>query len=213
MAYTLHASYCFNYSGHLTARLKSSEEEARRKQLETETLASASWAVSSQITTEEALTEVLKQIAKLTVVDVAAVASREKEGMVIRACLGEDRENLIAEMNSGLEPQQDENKVTLQTGQGAIYLKLAQGQKLDESKRTVLDALLNHAAVILQREELSRKQSKLEAIAEADTLKTALLSMVTHDFSSPLTGIKAAVSVLQEESTTLRPVESNEMKL
>lgn len=132
---------------------------------------------------------------------------------MIRACLGEDRENLIAEMNSGLEPQQDENKVTLQTGQGAIYLKLAQGQKLDESKRTVLDALLNHAAVILQREELSRKQSKLEAIAEADTLKTALLSMVTHDFRSPLTGIKAAVSVLQEESTTLRPVESNEMKL
>lgn len=200
-------------TGHLTARLKSSEEEARRKQLETETLASASWAVSSQITTEEALTEVLKQIAKLTVVDVAAVASREKEGMVIRACLGEDRENLLTEMNNGLEPQQDENKVTLQTGQGAIYLKLAQGQKLDESKRTVLDALLNHAAVILQREELTRKQTKLEAIAEADTLKTALLSMVTHDFRSPLTGIKAAVSVLQEESTTLRPVESNEMKL
>lgn len=55
----------------------------------------------------------------------------------------------------------------------------------------------------------------MEALAEADRLKTALLSMVSHDFRSPLTGIKATVSVLQEESTKetkLRPFEGAEVK-
>lgn len=64
----------------------------------------------------------------------------------------------------------------------------------------------------LAREVLIKKQAQVEALAQADRLKTALLSMVSHDFRSPLTGIKAAVSVLQEESSTLRPFENAELK-
>jgi two-component system sensor histidine kinase KdpD len=45
-----------------------------------------------------------------------------------------------------------------------------------------------------------KEQSRTQALKEADKLKTALLSMVSHDFRSPLTGIKAAVSALLQES-------------
>lgn len=221
-------------TGHLTARLKASEQEAKRMQLETETLASASWAVSSQLTTEEALTEVLKQIAKVADFQLAAIASRDKEGkLILRAGLGAipKPEQLLADMELALtgitstgaaKPSPDgesslylplnRHKQPNSSGEGAIYLRLKEGARQDSDDRRLVETLLNHASVILHREELTREQSRVEALAQADVLKTALLAMVTHDFRSPITGIKAAVSVLQEESSSMRPVENTEMK-
>lgn len=218
-------------TGHLTARLKASEQEAKRMQLETETLASASWAVSSQLTTEESLTEVLKQIAKVADFQLAAIASRDPEGqLVMRTSLGSvpQPENLLTEMEAALNDEKsgtrkpsldgetflplNRQKQPFASGEGAIYLRLKEGARLDSDDRRLVETLLNHASVILHREELTREQSRVAALAQADVLKTALLAMVTHDFRSPITGIKAAVSVLQEESANLRPVENTEMK-
>ncbi|MBI5174033.1 MAG: DUF4118 domain-containing protein [Candidatus Obscuribacter sp.] len=222
-------------TGHLTARLKASEQEAKRMQLETETLASASWAVSSQLTTEEALTEVLKQIAKVADFQLAAIASRDQEGkLILRASLGSipQPEHLLKDMelaltdsamakpgldgDSGLYLPLNRHKQfyfsSSVSGEGAMYLRLKEGARQDSDDRRLVETLLNHASVILHREELTREQSRVEALAQADVLKTALLAMVTHDFRSPITGIKAAVSVLQEESASMRPVENTEMK-
>lgn len=228
-------------TGHLTAKLKISEQEARRKQLETETLASASWAVSSQLTTEEALLEVLKQIERVSDFEMACVASRDAQGkLFVRASLYKEKEEdkllppanrsevektVLAEMESytdnGKTAEIGSTMLPLNTGAedkksaGAIYIKLKENARTSSDDKHLIETLLNHAAVILHREELVKEKSRMEALAEADRLKTALLSMVSHDFRSPLTGIKATVSVLQEESTKetkLRPFERAEVK-
>lgn len=57
--------------------------------------------------------------------------------------------------------------------------------------------------LVAMRDALLQAQSEASALADADRLKTALLSMVSHDFRSPLTAIKASVSTLLSEGQPL----------
>ena len=61
------------------------------------------------------------------------------------------------------------------------------------------------AAVVLERDRLTRSATAAQAVAEADRLKTALLSMVSHDFRSPLASIKATVTGLLQEGKPWEP--------
>jgi two-component system, OmpR family, sensor histidine kinase KdpD len=64
----------------------------------------------------------------------------------------------------------------------------------------LLDAFAREAALGVERMELVRVAAHTEALREADELKTALLSSVSHDLKTPLAGIKAAVSSLLDRS-------------
>ncbi len=57
-------------------------------------------------------------------------------------------------------------------------------------------AFLNQLASIIQREQFLKVEARSQALQEADKLKTALLSMISHDFKSPITAIKASLSTL-----------------
>ncbi len=59
--------------------------------------------------------------------------------------------------------------------------------------------------LVAMRDALMKAQSEASALADADRLKTALLSMVSHDFRSPLTAIKASVSTLLSEGQPFDP--------
>jgi len=71
------------------------------------------------------------------------------------------------------------------------------------SEWLALAVFLVTATVISQLSALIRQRAAAEAqsqaLAEADRLKTALLSMVSHDFRSPLTSIKTGVTALLQE--------------
>ncbi|MFA7338874.1 MAG: ATP-binding protein [Candidatus Obscuribacterales bacterium] len=211
-------------TGQLTSRVQAAAAEAKQRQTETETLAKASWAVSSQLTTEEALTEVLEQLHRVADIETAAVISFDQDGKVLlRASISTsgdtDKKTLLAEIDKHIDLARGNNSnESLWTPvahggnqAGAVYVKL--NEKMEESReqKRLIDALVNHAVVILQREELMKEQSRTQALKEADKLKTALLSMVSHDFRSPLTGIKAAVSALLQESP--KELDSSEAKL
>lgn len=60
-------------------------------------------------------------------------------------------------------------------------------------------------ALAVQREQWLKTEARAAALADADRLKTALLSMVSHDFRTPLTSIKATVSTLLREGKPLDP--------
>jgi two-component system sensor histidine kinase KdpD len=77
-----------------------------------------------------------------------------------------------------------------------LYLRDERGQR-NRGDRQLLAAFLNHIALALQREKLWKAEATARALAEADTLKTALLSMVSHDFRSPLTSIKTNIGALK----------------
>lgn len=64
---------------------------------------------------------------------------------------------------------------------------------------TFLITALVIGQLIQTRDELMRAEARAAALADADKLKTALLSMISHDFRSPLTSIKAFVSTLLAE--------------
>lgn len=84
-----------------------------------------------------------------------------------------------------------------------LYLRLEKQQKISQAEMQLVDSLRNHAAVILQRDKLMKAEAGARALSEADSLKTALLSMVSHDFRSPLTSIKASVGSLLAEGAPL----------
>ncbi|MBY0547356.1 MAG: DUF4118 domain-containing protein [Candidatus Obscuribacterales bacterium] len=215
-------------TGQLTAMLKARAAEASRRQRETEALAEASWAIASQVDPPSALAEVVKQISKVVVVEIAAVTMRDDDDAwqlsTIRLPSASSANERTTSADETLEPQAVRNlseeeellariKLSTKSGYesdpserivpvkiedrsiGAVYLRTS-SQRLEPEQDRVVQSLLNHAAVILQHHALMKQQARNSALADADKLKTALLSMVSHDFRSPLTSIKAAVSTL-----------------
>jgi K+-sensing histidine kinase KdpD len=63
--------------------------------------------------------------------------------------------------------------------------------------------------LLKERDVLMKIEARAAALADADRLKTALLSMVSHDFRSPLTSIKAFVSTLLSDGA---PIEGEEQR-
>jgi two-component system sensor histidine kinase KdpD len=81
---------------------------------------------------------------------------------------------------------------------GVLYLRPSEQRQITPRQQRVVESLANHAAVVLERDELARAETRVRALAEADRLKTALLSMVSHDFRTPLASIKASATALLE---------------
>jgi two-component system sensor histidine kinase KdpD len=94
---------------------------------------------------------------------------------------------------------------------GLLYLRLRPGQAISLPERRVVQSLASQAVLVLERERLTRAATAAQALAEADRLKTALLSMVSHDFLSPLTSIKAAAGSLLQEGEALAPSTQREL--
>ena len=68
-----------------------------------------------------------------------------------------------------------------------------------------------HAAAILTRRDLAEAARAAEALERDNRARTALLSAVSHDLRTPLTGIKAAVSSLLSGDVTLAPEDQTEL--
>ena len=68
--------------------------------------------------------------------------------------------------------------------------------------RRLLEAAASEAAVALERVELSRAAAHAAALREADELKTALLTSISHDLKTPLATIKAAISSILDRNIT-----------
>jgi len=66
----------------------------------------------------------------------------------------------------------------------------------------LLNAFAREAALGVQRVELAQEAAHAEALRQADEMKTALLTSVSHDLKTPLAGIKTAVSSLLDSSVS-----------
>jgi two-component system sensor histidine kinase KdpD len=200
-------------TGQLTALLRAKAFEARQRQREISVLSEATWAVASQLDTKSALVEVINQVARVVELERAAIISVEDGSSSFVASFPEeisDRDQPDPDVwcqNGGTKIAIEVNQTTI----GFVCLKLGGSQSLSPEQRQIIDALVNHSAVILQRDGLMKTESHSIALAEGDRLKTALLSMVSHDFRSPLTSIKACVSTLLGEGPPLDPAVKREL--
>jgi two-component system, OmpR family, sensor histidine kinase KdpD len=87
----------------------------------------------------------------------------------------------------------------------------AHGRLLDASDRRVLEAFAAEAAVALRQERLAEEAEQVRPLAEADKMRTALLSAVSHDLRSPLASARAAVESLGATDLTWSEEERAEL--
>jgi two-component system, OmpR family, sensor histidine kinase KdpD len=71
------------------------------------------------------------------------------------------------------------------------------GRTLTAADRRVLGAFASYAAVALEQQRLTAEAEAARPIAEADRMRTALLTAVSHDLRTPLASAKAAVTSLR----------------
>lgn len=94
---------------------------------------------------------------------------------------------------------------------GVLYLRLAGSGRVPVEARRAVGSLAHHAAVVLERERLAGAETQARVLEEADRLKTALLSMVSHDFRSPLASIKASASALLQDGSPMEASTQREL--
>jgi len=71
------------------------------------------------------------------------------------------------------------------------------GRTLPAADRQILDAFAAQAAVALRQQRLEETAGQVRPLAEADRMRTALLSAVSHDLRTPLAAAKAAVDSIR----------------
>ena len=82
-----------------------------------------------------------------------------------------------------------------------------------EADNRILDAFAREITSSLALEELTAEASEAGTLAAAGDLRTAILSAVSHDLRTPLSGIKASVTSLLQEDVEWTPEARHEFLL
>jgi two-component system, OmpR family, sensor histidine kinase KdpD len=86
-----------------------------------------------------------------------------------------------------------------------------QGRVLDASDRRVVEAFAAQAAVAFRQERLAERAESATQISEADRMRSALLSAVSHDLRTPLASAKAAVTSLRSPDVSFSDADRDEL--
>jgi len=76
----------------------------------------------------------------------------------------------------------------------------------DPDQRHLLEAMVGQAAVALERTDIADEARRVHLLAEAEHLRTALLSSLSHDLRTPLGVIEGAASALLAEPEKPAPL-------
>jgi two-component system sensor histidine kinase KdpD len=85
------------------------------------------------------------------------------------------------------------------------------GHTLTAADHRVLGAFAAYAAVALEQQRLAAEAEAARPIAEADRMRTALLTAVSHDLRTPLASAKAAVTSLRSPDVTWSAADREEL--
>jgi two-component system sensor histidine kinase KdpD len=95
----------------------------------------------------------------------------------------------------------------MRTGRGAVGVMGLDSDKagplLTPDGRRLLDALMDQAALAVERVRLVEDLDRARRAAETDRLRSALLTSISHDLKTPLAGILGAASTLRSLSDAL----------
>ena len=95
----------------------------------------------------------------------------------------------------------------MHTGRGAVGVVGLDSDKsgplLTPDRRRLLDALMDQAALAIERVRLVEDLDRAKRTVETDRLRSALLTSISHDLKTPLAGILGAASALRGLSGAL----------
>jgi two-component system sensor histidine kinase KdpD len=92
-----------------------------------------------------------------------------------------------------------------------MHWLLLDGRSLAPTDRLVLGAVANQAAGLVRQKQLADEAAAATSVLEADRLRRALLSAVSHDLRTPLAAAKAAVSSLRSDDVEFSPEDTTEL--
>ncbi len=92
-----------------------------------------------------------------------------------------------------------------------VHVLVVVGREIEsDADNRILDAFTREIASSLALEKLEAVASEAGALAAAGDLRTAILSAVSHDLRTPLSGIKASVTSLLQDDVQWTPAETRE---
>jgi two-component system, OmpR family, sensor histidine kinase KdpD len=103
----------------------------------------------------------------------------------------------------------------MRTGRGAIGIVGIDSDKpgplLTPDQRRLLDALIDQAALAVERVYLVEDVDRAKRTIETDRLRSALLTSISHDLKTPLAAVLAAAGTLRDLSTALSEAEKADL--
>ncbi|WP_243792754.1 DUF4118 domain-containing protein [Saccharopolyspora gloriosae] len=159
-------------------------ERAARDRTEATLLASYARTV---LTHPDPLPRLLEKLVENFGLSSAALLERGGDGWHIAASIGP---------RPCTRPDQSDVDVEV-TADVHLALGRPDGRALPADDRTVLEAAAGQALVALRQQRMAAETAEAQRQADANRLRTALLSAVGHDLRTPLASIKASVSSLR----------------
>ena len=158
--------------------------DAARARAEAEALARAA---AELVASEDPLPAMLERLRQTFALDAVAVGQRGSDGTW--AADGAAGHPLITGPEDG---------TAVELPDGAVLV--LRGRSLTSDDRRLVQALGAQLVSALERRRFQEEAAKAAIVAEADSLRVALLRAVSHDLRSPLASIKASVtSLLQRD--------------
>jgi two-component system sensor histidine kinase KdpD len=103
----------------------------------------------------------------------------------------------------------------MRTGRGAIGVIGIDSDKpgplLTPDQRRLLDALIDQAALAIERVYLVEDVDRAKRTIETDRLRSALLTSISHDLKTPLAAVLGAAGTLRDLSTALSDAEKADL--
>ena len=108
---------------------------------------------------------------------------------------------------SGQNPPTTPDRADVAVDAGPGLTLALSGAPLPASDRRILDAFAAQAGAVLERNRLAVRADDAARLRESDAVRTALLAAVSHDLRTPLAGIKASITTLQDPGLALSDVD------
>jgi two-component system sensor histidine kinase KdpD len=207
--------------GNLTGRIRSQAEAAREREQRTSALYGLSRDLAAARDRDAVLAAALRSLRDTFAIDAVALLPDDAGGVAVVGSSPyplDDRERAVAQWSFDHGQAAGRGTTTL-PGAGALYLPLeSSGHAVgviglplanpaefrDPARRRLLEALAGQTAAALERLVLAARSRESEVEVEAERLRTALLSSLSHDMRTPLASIEGAASTLLQESEPAR---------
>ena len=123
--------------------------------------------------------------------------------------------NRVAGRGSDTLPGAKRLFLPMRTGRGAIGVMGIDSDKtgplLTPDQRRLLDALIDQAALAIERVYLVEDVDRAKRTIETDRLRSALLTSISHDLKTPLAAVLGAASTLRDLSGALTDAEKADL--
>ena len=123
--------------------------------------------------------------------------------------------NRVAGRGSDTLPGAKRLFLPMRTGRGAIGVMGIDSDKtgplLTPDQRRLLDALIDQAALAIERVYLVEDVDRAKRTIETDRLRSALLTSISHDLKTPLAAVLGAASTLRDLSSGLSDTEKADL--